>query len=101
MARASNPNGRTINSAQDIQVNKTVVQGRNQDVSDRMSQAPQITIAARSIYHNKTIVTHQRNNVIGQSLPVCGFIFGGRIIRILNEIKVMGNLEVARNVLGP
>ena len=62
-----------------------------------MCQPRQITIVSRSIDNNKAVALRQCINGIGECLASCGIL---RII-VLTEAKMVGDLEVATNVLSP
>src|SRR5664280_1784562 len=62
-----------------------------------MSQPRQITIVPGSIDHNKAVALRQCINGIGECFASCGIL---RII-VFTEAKMVGDLEVATNVLSP
>src|SRR5471030_1287626 len=66
-----------------------------------MSVPRQIAVMTGGIDHNKAVALRQRIDGLAEGLACCGLILLGRIIDLRIETSMVGNFEVAANVLSP
>ena len=100
MAGPGDPKGLGVDGAKHLEVDKTVIERGDQGVGQRMRQPHQISVMAGGIDDDQAVGTSQRIDRVGQGLASGGLILDADIIGPA-EAEMIGNIEVAGDMLGP
>jgi hypothetical protein len=101
MARAGNPHRIPVDDTEHIEIDQTVVERRNERISERMRQSPEITVAPGGIDQNEAVRFFKRIDLLKKRVAVCRLVLDGRMVAVRYEVAVIRNFKVEPGLLRP